>query len=182
MWNSYWSGRARRDIPQVNYNESSEEDNEDDFNSPLVSPSRPPPTRAGSPVELAVPTLCDNVDDELEEVRQTLRNVSHTHTFRGTRPDPEGGAVDSEEPTSIPASHTGEEEIVEGLVVGESNNLKVEAVGNGANSDNMTDEVDFDLENERDGEKAIEYSRTLKVDFIPSNVEFWFMFKTYKSS
>ena len=92
MWNNYWSGRSRRDIPQVNYNESSE----DEYDSPLVSPQRPPPTRAASPVELAIPTLGDNVDEELETVSQVLSNVGHTHTFRGTkpsqgtRPEPEG--------------------------------------------------------------------------------------------
>ena len=69
----------------MNHNESSEEE---DFNSPLVSPSRPPVTRAGSPVELAIPTLNDNVDEDLEAVRQTLNNVGHTHSFRGTRPIP----------------------------------------------------------------------------------------------
>ena len=92
MWNSYWNGRARRDVPQVNYNKSSED--EEEYNSPLVSPSRPPPTRAGSPVDLALPTLSDNVDEELNLVSNTLRNVGHSHTFRGTRPEvrpePEG--------------------------------------------------------------------------------------------
>ena len=38
--------------------------------------------------------LNDNVDEELEQVNQTLRNVGHTHAFRntrpGVRPDPEG--------------------------------------------------------------------------------------------
>ena len=61
----------------------------------MVSPQRPPVTRAGSPVELAVPALNDNVDEELEQVQQILNNVGHTHIFRGTRPtgerpDPEG--------------------------------------------------------------------------------------------
>ena len=92
MWNNYWSGRPRRNVPQVNYNQSSDED---DFDSPLQSPQRPPPTRAGSPVDLAVPTLGDNVDEELEAVSQTLSNVGHSHTYRNTRPlvrpDPEGG-------------------------------------------------------------------------------------------
>ena len=213
MRNSYWAGRARRDVPQVNYNESSSE--EEDFNSPLVSPSRPPVSRAGSPVELAVPTLNDNVDEDLEVVRQTLRNVGHTHTFRGThpRPDPEGGPsqeqqAPSEEQISIPAGHdggdglTGEEEVLEGHVVGGGNNLKVEAVGGDARSeeggnarseavggdarneeggnarseeDEMAgDDVDFEVENGQDGAKAIEYSRTLKIDYNPANVEFWF--------
>ena len=80
MWG--WGGRPRRDLPQVNYNEQS---SEDDYDSPLVSPSRPVQTRAGSPVELAVPTLADNVDEDLEQVRRVLQNVGHTHTFRNTK-------------------------------------------------------------------------------------------------
>ena len=79
MWNSYWNGRPRRDLPQVNYNESSDE--EQTFDSPLVSPERPPPTRAGSPALLAIPTLNDNVDEELQSVAQTLSNVGHSHTL-----------------------------------------------------------------------------------------------------
>ena len=113
MWNSYWAGRPRRDVPQVNYNESS-----DEYDSPLQSPSRPPVTRAGSPAELAVPTLNDNVDEELEAVSQTLRNVGHSHTFRNTRPssrpEPEGGEENSDLPEVSGV-------VVEaGLVVGES--------------------------------------------------------------
>ena len=170
MWNSYWSGRPRRNIPQVNYNQSSDED---DFNSPLVSPSRPPPTRSGSPVELAVPTLCDNVDDELEAVSQTLRNVSHTHTFRGTkpRPDPEGGAEDSEEPDSIPAGHTGEEEVVVGHISGGGNDLKVESNNAGIMPPQI---VNFDDENAQDGDKAIEHTRSLLIEYNANDVRFWF--------
>ena len=48
----------------------------------MLSPARPPNTRAGSPVELAVPTLCDNVDEELGQVNQILKNIGHTHTYR----------------------------------------------------------------------------------------------------
>ena len=79
MWNNYF--RPRRDLPQVNYNESSEDED------PFVSPERPVNTRAGSPVELAVPTLNDNVDEELDQVRQTLQNVSHTPLFRPSAPN-----------------------------------------------------------------------------------------------
>ena len=116
MWNNYWSGRSRRDVPQVNYRDPSSD--EDDFNSPLVSPTRPPPTRAGSPALLAVPTLGDNVDEELEAVSRTLTNVGHTHTFRGTRPqlrpDPEGRELGEE----------AEEEVVnEGVVIGEADDV-----------------------------------------------------------
>ena len=79
MWG--W-GRPKRDILQVNYAESSdEEDNFEDglvFNSPLVSPRRPLPTREGSPVGIVEggPTLADNVDDELEEVQGKLRDIA----------------------------------------------------------------------------------------------------------
>ena len=128
MWNSYWSGRSRRDVPQVNYNESSEDD---EYDSPLVSPVRPPPTRAGSPALLAVPTLSDNVDEELAAVTQTLRNVGHTHTFRGTRPEPEGEAVVNEVAEEVVSA----EEVVEGLVFQGAENLKLGAEGDGDEGD-----------------------------------------------
>ena len=57
----------------VNYAESDEDEENfnlpaDAFASPLQSPIRPVPTREGSPVLLAHPTLNDNVDEVLEEV------------------------------------------------------------------------------------------------------------------
>ena len=164
MWNSYWNGRARRDLPQVNYNESSEED----YDSPLQSPQRPPPTRAGSPVELAVPTLADNVDEELAAVSRTLNNVGHTHTFRGTRPTirPEPEGVEQVVADEVLEEHEVHLEVVGGGDGG--------AVCEGNEHVNMPDAVDFEDENGRDGDKAIEYSRTLKLEYNPENVEFWF--------
>ena len=77
MWP--FGGRPRRDLPPVNYSEnSSEDENFEDglvFNSPLQSPQRPLPTREGSPVELAHPTLNDNVDEVLEEVTYHLHDI-----------------------------------------------------------------------------------------------------------
>ena len=35
-------------------------------------------------------------------------------------------------------------------------------------------EIDFEDENGRDGDKAIEYTRTLKLEFATDEVEFWF--------
>ena len=66
-------GRPRRDdLPLVNYEESSESEedleSELNFNSPLTSSQRPVPTREGSPVKLAHPTLNDNIDEVLDEV------------------------------------------------------------------------------------------------------------------
>ena len=65
MWN--WGGRPKRDIPQVNYAESSS-----DKELPFKSPTRPFHTREGSPAELFVPPLSDNVDEVLEEVSEKL--------------------------------------------------------------------------------------------------------------
>ena len=79
MWG--W-GRPRRDIPQVDYAESDDDDETNDedfeqglaFDSPLQSPVRPVPTRAGSPQLLAHPTLNDNVDEVLEDVTWKLHD------------------------------------------------------------------------------------------------------------
>ena len=90
MWNNYFSGRPRRDIPPANYREVSSED-EDDFRSP----ARPPVTREGSPPLLAVPQLNDNVDEDLERVAQTLQNVGHTPLFRpGFEPEVEEEVIE----------------------------------------------------------------------------------------
>ena len=68
------------------------------------------------------------------------------------------------------------EEVVEGVIVGGGDTLKVDAGDGGDRSeDEMAgDEVDFEVENGQDGDKAIEFSRTLKIEWIPANVEFWF--------
>ena len=146
MWP--WPGRPKRDLPVVDYNEDSDED---EFRSPL--PRVPTHTRAGSPVELAVPHLNDNVDEELAEVNKTLLNISHTPLFR--KKDHSSSSSDSGE------------EVVEGLIVGEGE-TEVEM----PDDDNVT--VDFEDENGKDGEKAIEYSRTLKIDMDQTEIEFWF--------
>ena len=189
MWNNYWGNRERRNVPQRNYNEiSSSEDDEETFDSPLVSPTRPLQSREGSPVELAVPTLNDNVDEDLEQVSQTLRNVGHTHTFRGTRPtgarpEPEGNeaGLQEEQPSSTPAPEVGlgEAEVVEGHVVGVGVNLKVDADNEDGGGGNniaaaMPDVVDFDVENGDDGDKAQDYARAIKVEFEPNDIRFWF--------
>ena len=59
-----------------------------------------------------------------------------------------------------------DEEVVvnEGLIVGEGDTENKMA----------NDDIDFEDENAQDGEKAIEYSRTLKVDLDPAEIDFWF--------
>ena len=80
-----WGWGRLRELPTVNYAESSDEEvaEEDlqsglNFHSPLQSPRRPQTTREGSPVGIVIggPTLADNVDDELEEVQYKLHDIA----------------------------------------------------------------------------------------------------------
>ena len=162
----------------------------------MVSPSRPPQSRAGSPAELAIPQLNDNVDEELNAVRNTLANVGHTHTFRNTRPslgirpDPEGDdqpeqadhpeqAVQQDE--AVGEDAVGEAEVLEGQVVAPPENLKVGADNAGGDNedenggeDDNANMVDFDQQNTDDGDKANELARSIRVEFNPVDVRFWF--------
>ena len=152
MWN--WGGRPSRNLSPVNYKEDSS--SEDDL--PFISPKRPSVTRAGSPPLLAVPQLNDNVDEDLEKVSQTLKNIGHTKLFKKSPPKFES-----------------EEETVKGFIVGGPSNPKVEA----GNTDNMPDdnevEVDFEDENGADDDKALEFSRSLKLEYDPLEVAFYFI-------
>ena len=147
MWNNYWGGaRPRRDIPRRNYNEESSSDD-----SPLTSPPRPPASRAGSPPILAVPTLNDNVDEELGQVKQTLQNIGHTPLFRQIK-------VEKEEP---------EEEVVTGFVAGPPVGTK---------ASNMPDNqaVRYDTKNEADDAGVYGKLSTLKTEFDHKDPKFWF--------
>ena len=105
MWNNYFSGRPSRNLPPVNYVESSDEELEPNPPSPLASPRRPINTRPQSPVpELRVfPSLADNVDEVLEQASHRLNTVP---TYR---PDPDRR---DQQNLNLP------EEVVEGHVVG----------------------------------------------------------------
>ena len=144
MWNNYFggNGRPRRNIPRPNYNDSSSDDDAD-----YKSPSRPPVTRAGSPQELAVPQLNDNVDEELEQVSQTLKNVGHTPLFRSKFEE--------------------QEEVVEGLVVGAPVGAKVAVMPDNA-------PVRFEHQNEVDEAGVYGKLSTLKSEFCQKDPKFWF--------
>ena len=139
MWNNYFSGRPKRNVPEHNYNESSSEE-EDNFQSP----ERPPVTRAGSPAELAVPQLNDNVDEELQHVQQTLRNVGHTKLFRQRFKE------------EIKKEEDEEEIVAEGHIVGVA--ASPAPLGNPAPIANMAGDdepvVEYDVANTEDGAKA----------------------------
>ena len=107
----------------------------------------------------------------MEAVRQTLNNVGHSHTFRGTRPrvrpDPEGGDQEIEE-VSIPARHA-EEVVVEGHIVGTPIGCSV-AEGNEAAIMVFEDENGVDADNAlRDGVKSLE-----RLEFDPNDLGFYF--------
>ena len=138
MWP--WPGRPKRDIPSVNYTEGDSEG--EDFDSPLTSPKAPVHTRQGSPARLAVPTLCDNVDEVLYDVSERL--------------------VEQLENSS-------REEVIEVNLKVASDDQELAAPNNMAPA-----AVDFDLENENDGEKAQDLARSIKMEFEPNDIKFWF--------
>ena len=146
MWNNYFSGRPRRDLPTPNYREQSSED-EDDFRSP----SRPPVTRAGSPAELAIPQLNDNVDEDLIHVRQVLQNVGHSPLFR-----------------KLKKEESSEEVVNEGFVVGTPGHAKV-GEGNIA-----MPEVRYDTATGEDEPGVYGKLSTLKTEFCHNDPKFWF--------
>ena len=159
-------GRPKRDIPSVDYTEdSSEEEFEQglNFSSPLQSPTRPVQTRAGSPVDLQYPTLGDNVDEELNQVRQTLQNIGHTSLFR---PNNEN----LKPPSSSCDDIDGTEEIVEGRVAAAAEDLEVENAAEGAVM------ATFEDENGADDDRAL--SNALRIiqgfEWKPNEINFYF--------
>ena len=68
-----------------------------------------------------------------------------------------------------------EEEVVEGFVVGGPvNNNKVLA-DNDAGSEDDAIMVNIDTEDAADGDKATEHARSIKVEFDPADIKFWFV-------
>ena len=143
MWP--WPNRPSRNLPPVNYKEDSSDD--ETFASPRV----PYQTRAGSPVQLAVPTLNDCVDEDLEAAVAALQSQI---LYRGDR-----------------SKQDWEESVTEGLIVG-GKDKELEAE-NMPDDDNV--QVDFEDEAGQDDPKAVEYTRSLKMEFAPDDVEFWFI-------
>ena len=176
MWG--W-GRPKRDIPQVNYGESSEseEDYEEglNFNSPLVSPRRPLPTRQGSPSEEVAggPTLYDNVDDDLELVQYKLHDIAQVE-------EEIDELTDCLEETNTKVTEVDKREPEVGQVFEESGLVAGEKQGEDCYLPPVVPEdqevvmADYDAENENDGDKAQDYARSIKIEFEPNDIVFWF--------
>ena len=192
MWN--WA-RPRRDLPEVNYNESSssEEDLESglNFDSPFRSPQGqrpqglPLPTRAGSPNLNTVeggPTLADNVDDILEEAQYKLHDIAETRAEVEEITDLLKHADTSLGGDKVLEEHEVQEEIVDtGLTVGDKSSGEVEAIDDGEEEAIMPEQaaapappVDFDAEEKEDGEKAQDQARSIKLEFNATDIKFWF--------
>ena len=185
MWG--W-GRPKRDIPQVNYTES-DEDEEDfesglTFRSPLQSPRRPVPTREGSPLNTVGggPTLADNVDDDLEEIAYKLHDIASveediedlTDLLGSTNTKVVGETSDNPDLSVDPL---GVGAVIEetGVVLGQPQPVDCEIPPNrDALNDSANMVVDFDQANTDNGDKAQDLARSVKVEFAASDIRFWF--------
>ena len=168
----------------MNYNESSESEEEDfekglAFASPLQSPQRPLPTREGSPTGHVAggPTLADNVDDDLEELQYRLHDIAvvreeveevtdllkEVDTRIGVDTDQRAGN------SSIPAE-VGQAISESGLIVQQpqEENLQVPPVNQEATM------VNYDQQNTDDDDGAIQNARDVKLPFNKDNIKLWF--------
>ena len=162
--------RVRRDVPQVNYNEDTDDEEFEDglnFNSPLQSPGVPVHTRAGSPVLLAHPTLNDNVDDVLEEVSYALHDhnqvreevdeltslLEQTDTRVGSDP-----LENSDITKSVASESVIELNLKESAIDDE---VGADNSGDGEESEDEADAmVNYDTEDKEDGDKAQDLARS----------------------
>ena len=159
MWP--WPGKPKRDLPVIDYNEDTdEEDSENEFGLPenaFASPRVPHHTRAGSPAEEAsvYPSLADNVDEDLVQVRQTLQNIGHTPIFRPVQPEDT-------------------EEVVTGIVIGQAD-TKAD-LGDENEAPPVARMVNYDKADGEDEEKAMQsaINAVRNVKWDPDDVAFFF--------
>ena len=175
MWG--W-GRPKRDIPEVNYAESSEEEDFEDglnFASPSTTPRQPVHTREGSPVILAHPTLNDNVDEVLEEVSIHLADHQQVEEeieeLTDLLEETEILKADKESGSEV----EDEESFVFNIKVAPDNTeVAADNVNMPDNDGPPPPPVNFDVENGVDGDKAQDHARSIKVEYEPSDIKFWF--------
>ena len=138
--------------PPINPAQSSEEENnyesadEDGLNN-LVSPNRPHQSPSASPRALLRPDP-PAVEEVLEEVSQQLNNLPNRQQRAANR----NAVRRAQEEADIAAAAAA---------------VAAAAI--------MPDAVDFELENGRDAEKALEFTRTLKMEFAKDDIAFWFI-------
>ena len=136
--------------PPVNHQSSEDEQNnyesaDDDLNQ-LVSPNRPHQSPSASPRALLRPDP-PTVDEVLQGVNQQLRVLPSREERVANR-----NAVRAAQEAAEAAA----------------------AVAQAASMPDV-DQVDFEVENGQDDAKALEFTRTLKMEFAKDDIAFWFI-------
>ena len=175
MWG--W-GRPRRNLPEVNYAESESEDdinlpdNAFENHSPLQSPTRPVHTREGSPVELAHPTLADNVDEVLEEVNWALVDIKQNEEDVEELTD----LLEDIETDKSGTKAVGEAVEESGLIVQKPQSEDCQAPPPALDDEDVIMASNFEDENENDTAGAFEQAcRNLKgYEWAPDDLKFYF--------
>ena len=191
MW--VW-GRPKRDLPPVNYAETSSEDEFDlpanAFKSPLRSPQQPVHTREGSPQLLAHPTLNDNVDEVLEEVSIHLADIQQVEeeveelALLLEETDTKIGSEHSDSSHEVEKEHLNPflKVVSEDLETSQDKSqdifeLNIEA-GPEAEVCNMPDQVaaavPYDTAVGEDGDDVYKSIATLKLPFSTTDPKYWF--------
>ena len=130
-------------------------------------------------MQLAHPTLNDNVDEDLELVNYRLGDIAQvreeveelTDLLEDKLPPPVKTvkSPSNKNPFEPKKPEVGTEVIEEGFVTGAPDSAEVDMPDNV-----VAAVVDIDVENENDGEKAQSDARHIKIDFEPNDVRFWF--------
>ena len=179
-----WTNWNRRNLPVINYQESSSED--DAYVSPEKSPTefRSPrrPLPSGSPIN-ADPTSDCQTDRVLAEANYKLSTTPKyiPDPNRLTQSGEEvvvgqvaGGPVDDD-------NGAGDDGAGQGGAGGAGNGAGDEDDANNSNqggdgdeSGDAADMVNYDVEDKEDGDKAADLARAIRVEFDPNDICFWF--------
>ena len=148
MWRNWNLNLPVNQLPSDSDEDNYESPVDEDPNN-LVSPNRPHQSPSASPRALLRPDP-PLVEEVLENVGQQLR----------TLPDRQGRA---DRRNAVRAAAEAAQAANEAVEVAEDRNE--------SEADIM---VEFDAENGNDGDKAQEHARSIKVEFAPSDINFWF--------
>ena len=193
-----WTNWNRRNLPPVNYVEKSS--SEDDlYESPekspseFLSPKRPLP--AGSPLE-AEPIPDHQIDRTLAEVNYKLatkpRYIPDPDRLTGAAEEvveiqivggpvsdadngAEGGAGGDDGDQVGDGAGGGAGAGGDGDLGGADGNEGAGGDGNPGGADDQDEAmVNYDIEDKEDGEKAADLARSIRVEFDPNDIRFWF--------
>ena len=150
--------RPSRNLTRPNYRESSssESDADEIFNRVASNISSP-----DTPLSPSNPNFLYQTSPPLtrQVLADALANLQVEEAIQAVKPNwpPLGG----------------EEEVVEGHIVEPAGDTELKAVVKAASGEPVV-MTDFDVENGQEGDKAQEHARSIKVDFNPTNISFWF--------